>query len=238
MANSLFVFLIIFFALFTQSIVGFGSALIAMALLPAVVGLKTAAPLFALLAVVFESILLIYYRKAFQLRSVVIILIGAVFGIPIGLFALVKVDEREILPFLGGFMLVYAAFGLAEFKIPQIRHSFWGIFAGFLSGILGGAYNTTGPPVIVYGSSRGWSPSEFKANLQGYFLLSGIFIFAGHAIAGNYQLEVWRQIWISIPAAGLGFLAGTWVERRIQSETFQKLVFLLLAVLGFNLLRT
>ena len=43
---------------------------------------------------------------------------------------------------------------------------------GLVAGVLGGAYGmkTAVAPLVVYGSARGWSPSEFRATLQGYFL--------------------------------------------------------------------
>ena len=46
---------------------------------------------------------------------------------------------------------------------------------GFFAGILGGAYNTNGPPVVIYGSLRKWSPATFRATLQGYFFMAAFF---------------------------------------------------------------
>jgi len=43
---------------------------------------------------------------------------------------------------------------------------------GFLAGILGGAYNANGPPIVIYGVMRGWKKEAFRASLQGFFFVS------------------------------------------------------------------
>jgi len=60
MTEQLTVVFIIFLAVFTQSLSGFGSALVAMALLPALIGIHQAAPLVALVMATIEIFLLIY----------------------------------------------------------------------------------------------------------------------------------------------------------------------------------
>jgi len=63
---------------------------------------------------------------------------------------------------------------------------------GFIAGIIGGAYNTGGSPVIIYGNCRWWPPNEFKGNLQGYFLVTGLVIMLGHQISENLTVDVWK----------------------------------------------
>ena len=63
-------FLIVFIAIFTQTLTGFGLALISMPLLVHVVGIQTAAPLVAIISGVAEAILLLLYRADLNLRAV------------------------------------------------------------------------------------------------------------------------------------------------------------------------
>ena len=51
--------IVIFFAIFTQSLAGFGSGLVSMAFLPGVLGVRTAVPLVALTTASLEFFLLI-----------------------------------------------------------------------------------------------------------------------------------------------------------------------------------
>ena len=130
----------------------------------------------------------------------------------------------------------YALFALLEIRLPQMTHPAWGYGFGFLAGLLGGAYNTSGPPVIVYGNSRGWEPDEFKSNLQGFFLISSIVIALGHAWNGNLTPEVWRYFLTAIPALAVGIVAGIRLDKFLNLETFRKTVLALLIVMGIRLI--
>jgi uncharacterized membrane protein YfcA len=224
--------MIIFFAVFTQSVTGFGLALVSMPLLAAVLGIQTAAPLVAFFALVAELILLFYYRSAFNLRVVWRLALASVVGVPLGVWVLRTVDEQVVLTFLGLLIAGYALYALLNFRLPAIQQPAWAYGAGFLAGVLGGAYNTAGPPVIVYGNCRGWPPAEFKSNLQGFFVLNSTVILLTHFLAGNYNGLVWRYNLLAIPALALGIAAGLALSKRINSDAFRKMVLALLLVIG------
>jgi uncharacterized membrane protein YfcA len=202
--------LIIFFAIFTQSVVGFGTALIAMPLLIEGLGIQVAAPLVATLAIVIEIILLIRYRHAINLRTV-----GMLLGILI---------------------TAYAIYALLKLRLPEIKDPRWAYGFGFAGGVLSGAYNTGGPPVVIYGTCRGWSPAEFRSNLQGYFILNSIIVIISHALAQHYTPFVWQNFLIALPAALLGLLTGISLDKYINPALFRRLVLVMLVILGLNLI--
>jgi uncharacterized membrane protein YfcA len=226
------VFVIIFFAIFTQSVTGFGLALVSMPLLTAVLGIQTAAPLVALFGLVAELILLIYYRQDFSLRVVWRLAIAALAGIPLGILALRTIDEQIVLTILGLVVAGYALYALLDFRLPTIQQPVWAYVAGFAAGILGGAYNTSGPPVIVYGNCRAWPPAQFKSNLQGFFLFNSVLIATAHLLANNFSPLVLRSMLVALPAVAVGILAGLSLAKRISGSVFRKLVLWLLLVIG------
>jgi len=73
--------LVVFVAGFTQSLSGFGSALVAMAVLPGLLGLRTAIPLVAMIAMSVEATLLLRYRSALNLRAVWRLAVASLIGI-------------------------------------------------------------------------------------------------------------------------------------------------------------
>lgn len=229
------VLVIIFLAVVTQSISGFGSALIAMALLPAVIGLQAAAPLVALVAITLEAVLLYRYRKAVQISVIRDVVIASLVGIPIGVLYLRRIDESITLTILGGIIIGYAAYSLFNIRPPVLKRTAWGIGAGLIGGILGGAYNTSGPPVIIYGDCKRWPQEEFKGNLQGYFVISSTIIALTHLISGGITPVVWRLYLPSLPLIAAGIVSGTWLDRYISHTVFRKIVLLLLIVMGFRL---
>lgn len=64
MSTQLLVVAVIFLAVFTQSLSGFGVALVAMSLLPALIPIQVAAPLVAVVGLTIEFFLLLRYRSA------------------------------------------------------------------------------------------------------------------------------------------------------------------------------
>ncbi len=228
--------LVVFFAIFTQSLTGFGSALISMPLLVPLLGIRTAAPLVALVMLISEVVLLIRYRASLNIRLVRRLVIASLLGIPLGVLALVNLDERIMTAALGMVVLAYAAYSLLGRRPPRSRSSAWAYGAGFLAGVLGGAYNTSGPPVILYADSQRWPRDEFKGNLQGFFLINSFLVVAGHAWRRNLTPTVWNYLLISLAPIALGLWVGLALDKRLKATVFRKLVLALLVMLGISLI--
>jgi len=227
---------VVFLAVFTQSLAGFGVALVAMALLPGLVGLKVATPLVALVAMALEVLLVARYRGSINLGAVWRVTLASAVGVPLGILALRRVDERLVLGVLGVVIAGYALYALFNLRPPRLSSPALVYGIGFLAGMLGGAYNTPGPPVIVYADSQGWPPLEFKGNLQGFFIFNSALVAMGHALAGNFAPQVWRLFALALPAIAVGFLAGTWMDRVLDPDRFRKVVLVMLFLMGLRLL--
>src|SRR5512136_2462230 len=231
-----FVFGIVFLAVLTQTVTGFGLALVSMALLSQWLGIQVAAPLVAMVAAVLEITLLIRHRDALNWRAVWRLSLASVVGIPLGILAVKIVNEQVVLTILGVVIAAYAVYALISPRLPSLAWPGWAYGAGFIAGLLSGAYNTGGPPVVMYGDSQRWSPAEFKTNLQGFFLLNDALVIGGHALSGHLTPAVWGH-WVSaLPSVALGLLVGLSVERYINPLVFRKIVLLLLIVVGIRLI--
>jgi len=236
MTEQLSVIFVIFLAVFVQSLSGFGSALVAMSLLPAILSIQIATPLVALVMIILEILLLLRYRHAFKWGAVWRVIAASLVGVPVGLMFLRQLDEQVVLTILGVLVTGFGIYSLLNIRLPKLSHPAWGYVFGFLAGVIGGAYNTSGPPVIVYGNCRGWQPEEFKSNLQGFFILSSIAILVGHIWSNHLTAEVWHYFWFSIPATVVGTIAGTSLDKFIKPETFRKIVLMVLIVVGLRLI--
>ena len=232
----MFITFVVFLAIFTQSVSGFGLSLVAMSLLVNVIGVREATPLVSLVAITAELIILIYYHHAFNLRAVARLSITAVLGIPIGLYYLGQVDEHVVTAVLGIILCTYALYALSGLKLPRLENPLWAYGLGFCSGLLGGAYNTSGPPIVIYGSCRQWPPAEFKSNLQGFFLLISTLAAIGHALNGNFTSTIWHNYLYALPGIALGILIGVRLDKRLNPQSFRQIVLVMLIVLGLRLI--
>ncbi len=230
------VVLILFGSTLVRSTFGFGDALIAMPLLSMAVGVKTASPLVALVAVIIAVTIVFRDWRDIQLKSAATLVIAACFGLPIGLVYLSQVNEQIIDAVLAGLIITFSLYSLFRPRLIQFRDDRWAWLFGFCAGILGGAYNTHGPPLAIYGTIRGWSPSHFRATLQGYFLPAGTLVAIGHMLDGNVSSKVQHYFVWSIPAVVVAMLFGRFLSRRIRNETFMKSVYYLLIVVGLGLM--
>ena len=207
-----------------------------MPLLILVLPIQVAAPLVALIGVLAEFLLLLKYREAFNFRSVSVLIVASLVGIPVGVYALGWVDAGVITAVLGLIVISYALYALIGFNPPALKNRGWAVLFGFVAGILGGAYNTSGPPVIIYGSCRRWPPAEFKSNLQGFFLVIGISVIFTHFLSGNFTPIVWYNFFIAVPAILLALFVGFRLDKYIDPLRFRKIVLIALVILGIGLI--
>ncbi len=232
---SILVFVIIFISTLIRSAFGFGNALIAMPLLVLILGIKTATPLVAMIGIVIALVMLLREWRELDFKDAIYLILSTLAGIPLGLFFLSSAPEQIVRIILGLILIGFSFYNLLGPKLPRIRTNALVFPAGFLAGILGGAYNTNGPPVVIYGVMRGWSKEKFRATLQGYFLISSLIIVIGHGLAGLWSPEIWQLFALSTPASILGVFSGRRLTKNVPQDTYQRLIYLFLIVAGFLL---
>jgi uncharacterized protein len=227
---------VVFLAALLQSLSGFGFAIIVMPLVTLLLGLHTAAPTVALVAVTAYAVNVVRYRHGIDRGEVLRLAAASAVGVPLGIWALKNVDEALVKRLLGAILVAYSAYALWRPATGRAAPAWWVYPAGFFAGCLGGAYNTPGPPVILYGSVRRWPRDEFRAVLQALFLASGLMVVAGHLVAGHVDGTVVRYYACALPALALGIAAGAAVDRRVDHEMFRRLVSAMILGLGVVLL--
>jgi hypothetical protein len=230
-----FLAIVVFFAILTQAVSGFGLALIAMPLLVTLIEPIEAASLVALMATTTQIIMLLRYRRALKIAGLWRLMVGSLVGIPIGVIALSRLDSDVILLILGIILILYALYSLFAPPLPMIRNPNWGYLFGFASGLLGGAYNTGGPPFVIYGSSQRWETAVFKANLQVLLMVNSVSVVFAHLVAGHYTSVVLRDYAIALPMILLGAGAGFALDRYIDEARFRRIILVLLLVIGARL---
>ncbi len=232
----LWIVTIVFLAAVLQSLTGFGFALVVMPLVTLVIDLQTAAPLIALAGLTAYAVNLVRFRGAVNLGEVARLGVASALGIPIGIWALVRVDELAINRAMGAILVAYAAYALLRPVTAHRLVRWWAYPAGFLAGCLGGAYNTPGPPVVVYGSLQQWPKDEYRAILQSLFFINGVLIVGSHLLARHLVPQVWVLYAWAAPALLVGLWTGARLDRRVDQERFRRLVTAMILVLGASLL--
>ena len=222
---------IVFVSTLTRSTFGFGDALIAMPLLALFIDLKIATPLIALIAFFIAISILIKNWQKVDFKSAWRLIVASLVGIP-GLWYLKDINENIIKLILGIIVLFFATYSLVKPKLIQLKSEKLAWIFGFFAGILGGAYNTNGPPIVIYSSLKKWNPQNFRATLQAYFFTTGILLISSHAIAGNITIEVLTYFAYCLPVVLLAIIIGARLNKKIHIEQFHKYIYIILIALG------
>lgn len=227
---------IVSFATLLRSTFGFADALFAMPLLAIIIGLKTATPLMAIVAMTISTAILLKNWRDVQIKSARRLFISSLAGIPLGLWFLKGTHDNLMKLFLAVVIITASTYSLLKPRLTAIKSENPAYIFGFLAGILGGAYNTNGPPVVIYGSLRKWPPATFRATLQGYFFMAGIFICLGHGLAGLWTPIVLRFYLLSLPLVLVFIFIGGRLNRSIPEGKFDRIIHSLLIAIGLFLL--
>ena len=217
-------------ASFISGLSGFGFGLVAMALLPLLIGIKLANAFVSFCTLAIFTSLTIPLRKHIVWKTLLPLLAGTALGVPIGVYGLVNLPEGLMLKILAGFILSYVAFALLtqnKNHLPMDRR--WGYLAGFAGGIISGALSAGGPPVIMYCDSMNLGKKGFKATLQAYFVLMILYKIPLFYVTGLLTPELWRTLLYYSPFVAAGTVCGVLLFRRLSDLWFHRVVLVLLS---------
>jgi uncharacterized membrane protein YfcA len=176
-------------------------------------------------------------RHALQWRRLWPFLIGAVFGVPLGVAILDWTRPDHVRATVGAVLVLYSVYSLARPVMKPVKGG--GATAdagvGFLNGILGGLTGLAGILTTIWCSIRGWPKDEQRAVFQpigvAIFAMSGLWL----GISGAVSTDTVWFFAFGLPA----LLAGTWVGLKLYGHLgeagFRKIVLLLLLVSGIAL---
>jgi uncharacterized membrane protein YfcA len=228
----LLVAFVVFLASFTQGVVGFGFGLVTMAFLPLVVPETFAIPFVAVYGTVVSVIIAWQLRAKLAWRHALPLIIGTAVGVPIGVLVVSAANPLHIKLVLGVVLIAYTLWALFFSNVKEVHvPDGWGYLAGASSGVLG-AFNTGGPPVVVYTTLVRWEKDLTTSTLQVVFVLTGLIQLVGFGATGMLDGDVLTKNLLFAPAMVAGVLLGHLLYRRIDQVTFRRILLSVLLVVG------
>jgi uncharacterized membrane protein YfcA len=222
-------------ATFVRSAFGFGEALIAVPLMALIMPVTVAAPVAVLVSITVAAVVVVQDWRSIHFRSAARLVAASVVGTPIGLLLLVSLPEAAVKAALGVLIAVFSAHALGTRFRGELRDDRRAWLFGLVAGVLGGAYGMNGPPLVLFGTLRRWSPQHFRATLQAYFLPASAAVLAGYAAAGLWTPTVTRVYLQALPFVILSVLAGRALNRRFETTAFLRVVHAALVLIGIVL---
>ena len=224
---------IFFLGASVQGTIGFGFGMICMATLPFFMDFKFAVPLVSVFSLLAHLVMVHGLRKSVIPARFLPMVAGGVVGIPLGVNFLRHADLNVLKLTLGLVIVGYVIWSFWP-KNTKIRDPGrgWAVLAGLVGGALGGAMNSSGPPVVIYLTQKPWDKDSVKATLQVFFILMSITQLSLFAMVDILTLEVLQTNLLISPAILLGVWSGIWVSKRVDHQLFRNLVIWTLQLLG------
>ncbi len=172
-------------------------------------------------------------------RPLLLCSLGLLPGIPLGLVLLasLEADRADLLRRSLGLFILGAGFVLS--LKPGTRRkaaAAWKDFAaGFLGGLLGGLFSTSGPPLVYHLYREPLSVDRVRATLLAIFGLSTILRIGAVSLRGELLASMLLTSLLAIPAVSLGTYLGRRFPPALSDPAMRRGAFLLLALLGASL---
>ncbi len=227
--------LIIFTGALLQGLAGFGGALFSMPLVLFYSTPQWAAPVVVLCYTVNRIPAILMLRKDFMWDHSLFLIATAIPGAFLGALLLKSVEPGLIMKILGTVLILFSVYKILTPSVKLAFSRLWAIPTGFLSGILGGAFGTDGPPVVIYAALKPWTKEQIVGMLQSFFLFSNFIIIGTYKYHGLLTNSVLQTSVAAAPLAIAGILIGLKINRHISQRRFEIILSALIGILGFTL---
>jgi uncharacterized membrane protein YfcA len=223
-----------------NGLTGFGTAITALPIWLYVLS-PTAASTLAIICALFAQLqTLPMIWPHIRWRLALPLVVAGIVGVPVGTLLLPLIEPRFFKLGVAGFLIAYSAYVLV--RRNKISAANGGVVTdavvGFGGGVLGGLAGVPGALPIVWTDFRGWSKEQRRGVVQTFNLATVSCALAAHALTGLLTRQVALQAAVALPGTIAGVWIGAFAYRRLADHNYQRVVMLLLLVLGLMLLWT
>jgi len=216
-----------------QSTLGFGFGIVFLALGALFVDAKLVSMVSVFASVVINFTLLSQLYRHINLSRLWLVLLVLLLMVPVGV---VFLQQSTLASFslLLGLLVSWSALQQLwpKLNFTGLPHFYLGVPMAALSGLLTGAFNTGGPPLVVYMQSQAVSRLQQIASLQ-LLLLSGSLLRLEELWRQDLlSIELLQPVWLCCIACVIGSQLGLRLGQSFSEQLFKKVVAGFLLILG------
>lgn len=227
-----FVMLAVLFAAYVRGTAGFGFALILAPILLLIMDPRSVVVINLLLGVLGNIYVLLFSFRSVNLRRIVPIIAGSLFGIPVGIYIINLVDPATLKILIGAVIIFFIIPLILGFSRPFLREKQASLVTGFTSGILAGSTSLSGPPVVIFMHNQDWQKAEVHSGLAAYFLFVSSAALVGLALTGLINAQLLISTASLIPSIIIGTGLGIVTFRKINVSLFRRITMLIVLCTG------
>jgi hypothetical protein len=220
--------------------VGLGLPTIAIALLATFVGLREAIAITIIPLVATNLVQVIQGGSPLALvKRFGVLNATAAAGLWVGTEILWAVDPRWLQIALGCVLILNATLQFTRFapRIPAVREKVLSVPVGMVSGLVGGMTGSQGIVIAMYLSALDLSKDQYVQGIGLSFFLTGLVWMVAIGSQGAFTAPSLSASALGLVIALITMAAGRAVRDRLPQERFRQAVFVILGLLGANLIR-
>ena len=218
-----------FVASLARGFSGFGGALIFVPLASAAVGPQAAAPILLVIDGIAQLALLKNAWRQANRREVGIMAAGALVGIPLGVAILAYVDATTLRWAIAVLIVAMLALLISGWRYHGRPSTATTVGVGFSAGILSGAVQAAGPPVVAYWLGGNNSALTVRANIILFFFCTSVVAAISYLATGLLGFDVLLLSALTAPGYALGMFLGTRMFGHASDRMFRRVCFVLIA---------
>lgn len=223
---------------FVSGLAGFGAGPVVLGFWMFVLEPQIAIPVLMLSGVVHLILNLRLVWHDIVPRRLAPIAIGGIIGVPIGTMLLLWLSPSAVRLVVGLSLAAYSAVRLmmARDIVLDVKSPWIDAGAGSIVGIGSGLAGIPGPLVTLWCGLRGWTKREQRAVFSPVNAILVAFSILTVSLSGLITREVLGYALWTIPGLFVGFSLGAPLYARMSDRQFQRVVLLLLLVMGLMLM--
>ena len=229
---------IVLLAGFVRAISGFGFALVATPLLLFVLDTKSVVVISIIINVPVGLLLLFHTRKHIDVKRVLLMCSGSIFGVPMGAYLLSSLDPSIIRLIIAILIVPFSIVLLLGHSYQFKRDSLGCGISGFFSGLLGSSTSLSGPPVVLFLLNQGLVKERFIGTVTAYFVFMGITSVGAFSYLGMVTIDLLIKVAMLLPTAILGLYIGTRVLPKVNTTLFRRIAALIVSLAALTIIVT
>lgn len=218
---------------FVQAVTGFGGAIIIMIFLPFLFSMTAAPAASDGITMMLSFAMFWRYRKAVNTKQIIVPAVCYLLSSTLVIYRSASMDMGKLKVLFGMFLMVLACYFFFFSERIQMRASLgMNVCCAVLSGICGGLFGISGPPVSLYYLTVTKSKEEYLGTLNAFFSITVIFNMVSRLSNGFITRELIPYMGLGIVAILAGCYAGGRVSDRMDFSVMRKCVYALMVFAG------
>lgn len=233
-AQLIILIIIVFFAAFLQTSIGYGFSIIGTPFLLMIYPAHTAIQINIILSILISLLMIYSIRKEVDRTLVMRLVKGSLIGLILGIFIYLYANITLLKLSIGIIIGILTILLVCQFSIQRKINRDYTI--GGLSGLLTTSIGVPGPPLLLYFSGTDMAPRTLRSTTLAYYL----FVYSASlmmqvSLAGTNRL-VWTASLTALIPLLLGIYLGNKLLYKINRQLFRLITYAILFITSIYLI--